>query len=146
VSFQTGTLAGTITVSATANAYTQPQTVASAPVTISGSTPVVTATTLTVNGQTLSVAVTGYSPTRDMTSAAFTFGAAAGNSLPTSTYTVQVGTGFATWFKDPTINQYGSQFLYTQTFNVTGNAAAVTLQSVTLTNSQGAGASFTPSH
>jgi len=59
---------------------------------------------------------------------------------------VQVGAPFGAWFKDPTINQYGSQFLYTQTFAVTGDPNSVVLQSVTLTNSQGASAAFTPGH
>ncbi|MBV8842181.1 MAG: putative Ig domain-containing protein [Bryobacterales bacterium] len=146
VNFQTGTLTGTITVSATALAYTQPQTVSSVPVAISGSTPVISSATLSVSGQNIAVAVAGFSPTRDMTSAAFTFSATGGSNLSSSSFTVQVGAPFGAWFKDPTINQYGSQFLYTQTFAVTGDPNSVVLQSVTLTNSQGASAAFTPGH
>jgi hypothetical protein len=146
VTFQTGTLAGTITVSATATAYALPQTVPSQPVSIPTSPPVISSAQLSVNGQNISVAVAGYSPTRDMTTVAFTFSASGNNQLQTSTFTVQVATPFSTWFKDPTINQWGSQFLYTQTFAVTGDPTAVVLQSVTLTNSQGASAAFTPGH
>jgi hypothetical protein len=144
VSFQTGTLAGTITVSATALAYTQPQTVSPQNVTIPTSVPVISSATTAVSGQNISVTVNGYSPTRDMTTAAFTFSATGNNQLQTSSFTVQVGNAFAAWFKDPTINNYGSQFSYTQTFGVTGDPTAVVLKSVTLTNSQGASAAFSP--
>jgi hypothetical protein len=146
LTFQTGTLAGTITVSATANAYALPQTVPSQPVTLANSAPVISSAALFVQGQFIGALVTGYSPPRDMTTAQFTFSATGNNQLSTSQFTVQVATPFSTWFKDPTINQWGSQFQYSQTFAVTGDATAVVLQSVTLTNSQGASATFTPSH
>jgi hypothetical protein len=147
VSFQTGTLAGTITVSASANAYTVPQTVAPQNVTIPPSPPVISNAVLNVfNSQTIVVTAAGYSNTRDMTTAAFTFSASGNNQLQTSQFTVQVATPFANWFKDPTINTWGSQFSYSQAFGVTGDVNAIVLQSVTLTNSQGASAAFSPGH
>ena len=144
VSFQTGTLGGAITLSATANAYALPQPVPSQTVTIAASAPVISSATSAVSGQNITVTVVGYSPTRDMTTAAFTFSATGNNQLQTSSFTVQVGTAFANWYKDPTINNYGSQFSYAQTFAVTGDPTAVVLKSVTLTNSQGASPAFTP--
>ncbi|HEY7337970.1 MAG TPA: Ig domain-containing protein [Bryobacteraceae bacterium] len=141
LAFQTGTLPGTITVSLPqVTAFTvnvTPSTPPSQAVTISSSAPVISSAQLIVSGQNVSVQVVGYSPTREVSQAVFTFSASGSTQLQTSQFTVQPATAFSTWFKDPNANNFGSQFLYTQTFAVQGDPSGVALQSVSLTNQQG---------
>ena len=144
LAFQTGTLPGTITVSVSqVTAYTvnvTPSTPPSQNVTLANSAPVITSAQLSVSGQSISVQVVGYTPTREATQAVFTFAASGSGQLQTSQFTVQTGSAFSSWFgtsNASNANQYGSLFTYTQAFNVTGDPTAVTLQSVSLTNQQG---------
>jgi hypothetical protein len=144
LAFQTGTLPGTITVSVSqVTAYTvnvTPSTPPSQNVTLANSAPVITSAQLSVSGQSISVQVVGYTPTREATQAVFTFAASGNGQLQTSQFTVQTGSAFSSWFGSSNAsnaNQYGSLFTYTQVFNVTGDPTAVTLQSVSLTNQQG---------
>ena len=100
----------------------------------------ITSAHLSVSGQSISIQVVGYTPTREATQAAFTFAASGSNQLQTSQYTVQTGSAFSSWFGSSNAsnaNQYGSLFTYTQVFNVAGDPTGVKLQSVSLTNQQG---------
>jgi hypothetical protein len=115
-----------------------PSSAASQTITVSPAPPVVSQAQLSTSGQTITVQITGFSNTLDVSQATFSFGAAAGNSLQTSQFVVSVGSSFTTWYQDPTSMMFGSQFLYTQTFTAQGNPADVTLQSITLMNSAGA--------
>jgi len=99
--------------------------------------PVITGVTLTRNGTSLTVTVQGYSSTRDMTNAVFTFTAASGSTLDTSDLTVDIGSTFSRWCAQNTSIQYGSAFTYTQNFDVSKNASTIGSVSVTLTNSVG---------
>ena len=144
LAFQTGTLPGTITVSLPqVTAFTVNVTPSSPPsedVTIPTSAPVITTAQVSVSGQSISVQVVGYTPTREATQAVFTFSASGNSQLQTSQFTVQTGSAFSSWFGSSnasSANQYGSLFTYTQVFNVTGDPTALTLQSVSLTNQQG---------
>src|SRR5579883_463077 len=144
LAFQTGTLPGTITVSVSQLvAYTvnvTPSTPPSQNVTLKTSAPVITSAQLSGSGQTISVQVVGYTPTREASQAVFTFAASGNNQLQTSQFTVQTGSAFSAWFASSNAsnaNLYGSLFTYTQVFNVTGDPTGVTLQSVSLTNQQG---------
>jgi len=144
LAFQTGTLPGTITVSlpeVTAfSVDVTPSTPPSQTVTIPTSAPVITSAQMSVSGQSISIQVVGYTPTRDATQAVFAFRASGASQLQTSQFTVQTGSAFSSWFGSSNLsnaNQYGGLFTYTQAFNVQGDPAAVTLQSVSLTNQQG---------
>ncbi|HEY6344829.1 MAG TPA: putative Ig domain-containing protein [Bryobacteraceae bacterium] len=134
----TGTTAGTITITTalTAAGATLP---APAPtiITIPKSSPVITNVTFSNTGGSLTVTVTGYSPTRDMVSGNFTFSPASGSTLAQSQVTVQLGSAFTTWYQNTASYAYGTEFLLTMPFTVSGNAADVTSVSVTLTNSFG---------
>jgi hypothetical protein len=138
---QTGTVAGVITLTLSVQAFgvdVTPSSAASQTITVSPAPPVVSQAQLSTSGQTITVQITGFSNTLDVSQATFSFGAAAGNSLQTSQFVVSVGSSFTTWYQDPTSMMFGSQFLYTQTFTAQGNPADVTLQSITLMNSAGA--------
>jgi hypothetical protein len=83
------------------------------------------------------VSVTGYSTTREVSQAIFRFNAAAGGSLQTTDTTLAVDAAFTKWYQDAASRSFGSQFLFTQSFTVQGDAASIASISVTLANSAG---------
>ncbi len=140
---QTGTVAGTITVSLSLRAGGSDITPSPAPsvaAQIGREAPAISDVQLSRTSGSISVAITAYATSREVTQAVFNFSAASGQTLQSSasSITVDVGASFGTWFQNPATTQYGSQFLYTQAFNITGDANAVTLVSVTLRNREGA--------
>jgi hypothetical protein len=140
IALQTGTVSGTIQVTLQAQAFGKdvtPQPQPTPKITLPAAAPVITAVQSATSGQTVSVQVTGFSSTREISQAAFNFGASQGSTLQSGQFTVAVDKAFASWYQDPNASKFGSQFIYTQTFTVQGDAAAVRLQSVTLTNTVG---------
>jgi hypothetical protein len=142
IALQTGTVSGTLTVSLRLLAGGVDITPNPAPAIttqLAAAAPVISSLQTSLTNNTLSLMVTGYSTARSVTQAVFTFSAAAGQSLQTaaSTITIDVSSLFGTWFVSPTNSQYGSQFIFTQPFTITGTASAVIPVSVTLTNSTG---------
>jgi hypothetical protein len=145
---QQGTVEGTITVtltSLTANGVSVlPAPTVSGTVAIPPLPPVITASSVQITNVTSSgfdVVLTGYSVTRDMTTANFTFTAASGTAFSgTSTFSVPVGPEFASWFASPTGQQNGSMFLLTVPFTISGPTSVLGSVSVTLTNSVGTSA------
>jgi len=146
VSVITGTVAGTITVTTTLTANGTDITPVPAPtvtIVIAKSAPVITNVTVTRNATGFSVALTGYSTTRDMTQAVFQFSAAAGATLQSSTVTVPLDSVFASWYGSPASTTFGSQFTMTLPFTLQGNSSSVNGLTVTLANSIGASAPAT---
>jgi hypothetical protein len=140
VSLGTGTVAGTITLTLDVKAGTQDVTPQPAPtqvITIAPQAPVITKVTASTTSGGIEVDVTGFSNTRDMASATFTFQAAAGTTLTSPTVTITANQLFSTWYSNASSTQYGSLFTFAQPFNISGNASGVTSVSVTLTNSVG---------
>ena len=139
---QTGTVAGSITVSLRLNAGGVDVTPTPAPgvsTHISQAAPAIQSATVTRSAGGLSIQIVGFSTAREVTQATFTFTAASGQTLQTSAsqITVAVDTLFSTWFQNAANTAYGSQFVFTQPFTVQGDPTAVIPQSVTLTNRQG---------
>jgi len=149
VTFSTGTVAGTITLTLGFQAGGQNVTPEPTPTTVvqlPAATPVITSVTATRNSSGLEVDVTGFSNTRDMTGATFTFQASSGTNLQSTQVTISTaGQLFGTWFSDPTSNQYGSRFTFAQQFTITGNMTGITGVSVTLTNKQGTSSAMSAS-
>jgi hypothetical protein len=141
VTFSTGTVAGTITLTLSFQAAGQNVTPEPAPTSViqlPAAAPVITSVTATRTSSGIEVDVTGFSNTRDMTSAAFTFQASAGTNLQTSQVTISTADQlFGTWFSDPTSTQYGSRFTFAQQFTISGNLTGITGVSATLANKQG---------
>jgi hypothetical protein len=138
---QTGTVAGTITI-------TVKLTAAGMDVTPSGSTttivigksaPVIVPGKVTlVRAQGyLEIDVTGFSTTRDMTQAVFHLNAAPGGSFTSTDITVPVSTLFASWYQSSASTTFGGQFTYAQPFTVIGDVNEVESVTVTMTNSAG---------
>ena len=140
----TGTVAGTITLNATmtiagqdiAPSFTPTKTIVVDPV-----LPVITSVTLQQVAGGLTVVVSGYSNTREVSSGSFTFTVSTGNTLSVATLVVPLTSAFGTWFNNTGSNATGGQFKLTVPFSVTqGAATAITKVTVTLTNKQGASA------
>ena len=141
-SIQTGTVAGTITLTLIQfNAGGQPitplPTLTPSSVTISRAAPTITSVQVVRTTGGFNVQIKGYSTPRQMTQAVFGFTAAAGSSLQTTQLTVSADSAFTTWYTGTSSTQYGSSFLYTQPFTVTGNVSAIASVSVTLSNANG---------
>jgi hypothetical protein len=138
----TGTVAGTITLTASMSAGGLDITPSPAPtktITIAPAVPVITSVTLQQVTGGLNVVVTGYSNTREVSSGTFAFTVSSGNTLSVANLVVTLSSAFASWFGNPSSNATGGQFKLTVPFSVTqGAASAVTKVTVTLTNAQGA--------
>jgi len=142
IGLQTGTVAGTITVTAQLLAGTQDITPSPAPtrtVTIPTTAPVISSITATRTAGGFTVTVIGYSSTRTLTSANFTFN---GTNLGTTSLSVPVDAIFSPWYQSSASSQFGSNFTYTQPFTTT-NPQAITSVTVTLVNSVGTSNSLT---
>jgi hypothetical protein len=140
VGLQTGTVAGTITITTQMQASGQNITPTPAPqqtVRINAGAPVIRSVTATRSTGTFTVTVVGYATDRELTQAVFQFTAASGSNLQTSSVTIPVDQLFAAWYGSAASAQYGSQFTLTQPFTVQGDPAAVVSVSVTLTNKIG---------
>jgi hypothetical protein len=140
IQLQTGTLPGTIIVTLDLHADGQDVTPAGlqpVDIIVPNSPPTLTSVSLARSGDTITVTVEGYSSTRDMASADFTFTPATGQTLSDPTVTVDVSSEFANWYSQTTSLQYGSAFTYTQTFTLSSDASTVGSVSVTMTNSVG---------
>jgi len=99
--------------------------------------PVLTTVTATRNSSGFTVTVAGFASARDITQAIFTFTAASGTTLTSSTATIAVDSIFNGWFQNSSSAQFGSQFLYTQPFTVSGGASSIVSVTVTLVSKEG---------
>jgi hypothetical protein len=143
---QTGTVAGTITMTATLQANGTPVTCSCTlvkTIRIARSAPVITSVTATKNVGGFTITIIGYSSSRELTNASFHFNAGSAGNLRTTDVTVPVGPVFTTWFQSGQSVQFGSQFLLTQPFVVTGDSNAAASVAVTLTNSVGSSTAVT---
>jgi hypothetical protein len=142
LAIQTGTVSGTLTVSLRLQAGVTDITPTPAPVVtaqLGRAAPVVSDIQVNRTSTALNVVISGYSTAREITQMTFNFVAAAGQTLQSaaSAVTVSVDTIFSTWYQDPVNGQYGSQFVFTQPFAITGDPNQVTVSSVVLTNRLG---------
>jgi hypothetical protein len=104
-------------------------------ISIATTPPVIQNVTLTSSGDILTVAVTGFSNTRDLSGATFTFTAASGAAVQSgdSSLTANVSSLATPYFASVS----GGAFVYTQTFNLTASAGDIASVAVSLTNSAG---------
>ena len=145
VSIDTGTLAGTVTLNLSLTAGgvdVTPAAARTATIAIPAQVPQIQSghVSFTQAGGTLTVVAVGYSNTREMTQGNFTFTAAPGSSLATNSLTVQESGNFTAWFDSTASFNNGSNFTYTQIFNLSDPTAVVSGVTVQLVNSVGASA------
>jgi hypothetical protein len=139
LALQTGTVAGTIILAAqmqSGGITLTPTPVRLHSMRVERSAPVITEARYSRSAAGLEVRITGYSTAREVTQASFAFSAASA-SLSSSQIDIPVASIFLSWFDDPAAADFGSQFTFTQTFGVQGDANAVTPISVTLSNRLG---------
>ena len=144
--FQSGTDAGTITVTLVLTAGGQvvtPANIQPLNITVPPEIPSIASMTLTRSGNSVTVNITGFSNTREMVSGQFHFTAAAGSSISDADITVPASALFATWYTTAGSQTYGSNFLYSQTFNLSQDQSTIGSVTVTLTNTVGISTSIT---
>ncbi len=106
-------------------------------ITIPAAVPTLMSAKTTESGQTLTVAVVGFSNTREVTKAVFHFTPVAGSSIEDPDVTVDVTTVFAGWYGSTASDAYGSAFTFTQPFTLDSDVSVIAGVTVTLTNSVG---------
>jgi hypothetical protein len=141
-SIQTGTVAGTIIV--TAELQTGGTNVNCAcplrwTIQIPRTAPVISSLRATRSGAGFNVVITGFSTTREMTQGTFRFG---GSNLQNAEATVQLTNAFNTWFQSGGAADFGGQFTLTMPFTIQGDANSVTSVTVVLTNTVGSSQSM----
>jgi hypothetical protein len=142
LAIQTGTVAGTVSIALRLQAGATDITPTPAPVItaqIAPAAPVIKGVQVSRSGNSISIAITGFSTAREITQAVFAFSAGSGQTLQpgAASITVSIESLFGSWFQDPANAAYGSQFVFTQPFQIQGDATAVIPQSVTLANRVG---------
>jgi large repetitive protein len=146
VTVLTGTTAGTITLTTTlsANGATLGAPATQTIVNNAG-VPFISKVTLAQVPGGLTVTVTGFSSTRDMSNGQYAFVPAANDSFASNDVSVALNGAFATWYGNTAqSNQYGTQFTLTVPFTLTtasGSAVSSVVAvsvTVTLSNSKGA--------
>lgn len=140
VAVQTGTVAGVITVTLSLTAQGVDVTPAGARVVaivIPRQAPVLSVA-FTQSDATLTVITHGYSNTRDMSQANFTFTAAPGSNLATTSLSLPASTLFSSWYSTAASATEGSVFTYTQIFQLSDATSQVQSVGLQLTNSAGA--------
>jgi hypothetical protein len=143
LAIQTGTVAGTVTLTlsqlSAGGTDITPTPAPSAKTQMAGAAPAITAATVSRSGSTLTIQITGFATSRDMSQAVFTFGAATGQALAAgaSSITVQLSSLFTTYFQNSQYAAFGSQFVFSQPFTIQGDINSVIPQNVTLTNRVG---------
>jgi hypothetical protein len=143
LAIQTGTVAGSINVSIRLQAGGIDITPLPSPAMtaqIGRSAPVIQDVRVSRSEGRVTLVVSGYSTSREVTQVTFAFAAGTGQTLqPTaSSIVVSTETPFNSWFQDAANAAYGSQFVLSQPFTINGDSNAVLPQSVTLTNRTGA--------
>jgi hypothetical protein len=143
LTFQTGTLPGTIQLSlalSAAGVNITPSVPPTATTVIAAAVPVISSVTVTTTAAGIQVTVVGTSTTLDMKTATFQFTPSAGATLQTTSVTVDVSSLFAAWYQNPASLATGSQFSLTMPFTVSGSVSDIASVTVTLTNSAGTSA------
>jgi len=140
VMVQVGTISGTITITLQLTAggvNVTPANVVPITIVVPRAAPTISAVSIGTSGNTLTVLTTGYSTTREIQSATFSFTAANGATLAQKTVIVPAVTLFSAWYTTAGSAQYGSAFTYSQQFTLSGSTSSIASVSVTLANTVG---------
>jgi hypothetical protein len=140
IEIQSGTVAGTLTVSTKLEAGgtdITPAVVKPLIIQAGLAAPGIVSVNFSGNGNMLTVTVRGFSNTREITGAKFHFKPVGGASIKTQDVTIDTQALYASWYSSEASLQYGSTCTYTQVFNLSSDANVVGQVSVILTNTQG---------
>lgn len=141
VQLQTGTVAGTITITPSftvAAVDVTPNPAPLAKMVVTAGPPQITNVQLGArSANSFELLITGLSTPRQVSQLNLTFTPATGASLQTANLFVNTDAPFSTWFQSQSGISFGSQFTASVTVNVTGDVNAVQSVSVTASNSKG---------
>jgi len=140
LAIQTGTVAGTITITAQLLAGSQnitPNPTPSLTLTVASLAPVISKVSAAATAGGFTISVVGYATSRSVTQALLQFTPAAGATVSSTSFTIPTTPLFTTWYGSTAAAPFGSQFTFTQPFTVSGSTTSLTSVSVTLTNAQG---------
>jgi hypothetical protein len=141
---QTGSVAGTITLSVGWQVGTVNVTPTPAPgkaVVVAGGAPVLRSVAVGArSGSSIELLITGLSPLRSVTQLGLQFTAAPGARLETTELSVNVEAAFGAWYQSAAARTFGSQFTAAVTVMVQSGAASA-VQSVAVTAGNGRGSS-----
>ena len=143
VLFQSGTVAGTITLSPTFRSEVggfdvTPDPAPELAFSVGRAAPELRSLQVTnINDLGFAVQVTGFATSRTMNELSFQFSGSSGSDLTTSSITANVETSFRSWFQGAQSTGFGSQFTATINFNVDGDINSIASVSVTATNEAG---------
>ena len=140
VGVQTGTVAGTIVITAQLQAMGLDVTPSPAPrrtIQVNPAAPVPVTVTATRNATGFNVVITGFVTSREITQVVYQFTGASGGNLQTTQLTVSVDPLFSQWFAGSQSAAFGSQFTLTQPFTVQGSTQAIVSVTVTMVNRVG---------
>jgi hypothetical protein len=137
----TGTVAGTVKL--TASIDNGPSDLPVASVDIPAVAPQITNITATRGAGGLDVQITGFAPSRRVSTVQFSFDVKVGNATNNVTLSRSVDPDFNSWYTNASSVTFGSAFSFVQSFTIQGDATAITGVTVKLTNAQGSTTSAT---
>ena len=146
--FQTGTVSGSVTLTASALTVGQvdltPTTPPSKSFQIPATAPQLRSIVVqSFTGNQLVMLISGYSTPRNLLQLSFQFAGATGSNLTTTSLNLDVSGAFTSWYDSASSDVFGSQFTVTVTATITGDPTALQSVSVTATNSKGTSAAQT---
>ena len=135
IALQTGTVAGTISLNVTSSLSGGTP---AASIAIASAVPAIQNATVTSGATGFQVQVSGYSNTRELTSAIFHFAPVSGQSIQTGDVTVSLSSAAPQWFASSASAQFGGQLLLVVPFTIQqGAQSTIASVKVTLVNGQG---------
>lgn len=141
VQFQSGTVSGTITLTAAlsvASVDVTPNPAPTAQVVVSPGPPLIRNVQVgTRTANSFELLITGLSTPRQVSQITLQFTPASGANLQTSNLAINTDAPFSTWFQSQSGIGFGSQFTASVIVNVNGDVNAVQSVSVTASNSRG---------
>jgi hypothetical protein len=147
ISFQTGTVAGSITLSASlavASVNVTPTPAPSRAFTIASGPPRIRGVQAVPRAQgSLDLIISGYSTARSVASLHFTFAGTPGARLQTGSLTANAEPTFASWYESANSRQFGSLFIATVNLQIVGDLSTLDSITVTAANSRGSSAPVT---
>ena len=141
--FQTGTVAGTITLTPSFQSEVggfdiTPDPAPELAFSVARNAPELRSLQVTtINDLGFAIQITGFATSRTVNELSFQFAGAAGADLTTSSISASVETPFRSWYQGAQSGGFGSQFTATVNFNVDGDINSIDSVSVTATNEVG---------
>jgi hypothetical protein len=131
----TGTVAGTV--SLTASFDNGPSNVVVGSASIAGSAPQITNVAAVRTSGGLNLQITGYATSRRVTSVEFDFDVKSGGKTQRVTLQSNVDNDFNVWYHNTASSAFGSAFSFVQSFTVQGDSSLIQTVTVRLANAQG---------